>query len=1571
MSHNPAQVRQLADGRIELENDCLCVRLDPQQAGSAVSIVDKKSGKDVAICQGYGTRIHPALFEILAGQSLSEGRVDAVPQPYDVRNMRVGETGAATVTMSGHPVAGPGATPLHRVRLDKTCRLAPNQFLLQVDLAFVNESGGELPLAAWISSGVRITDEDCDVFAPSITGTIQNLSLWHAPMSMSTNIPRAAGGWTAAVARNASHLGIYLAAPDNQVDAIWNWLGKFHGFTLGFGTPQVMVQPGGVLRISYVFGILRGLARIDGATAAMAGAIDLDDRNVVPDQTRPVTVHLTAPEARTATVTLARRSSDTGSKAAPIARLQVDLEPDHVTPVVFDVPFETEDTFALTATVKSGSDILRMERPLTVGIPKVLYRRPLPRLAGSRFWGQFVGDRPLKSRTQRCDRSVKHPMVPWLTPSAERRLKVFFIGEVSFNLAIYRDLARRGDFEWDFVNVWGTGDMRTGPYGKAEIDRARRKLRRFKPDCILTAGLRYEDTPAGLIEDLWHYARKGGGLLIIGRDEPCCHGIWPGRLASQAQAEPLDHAAPLRSLFDSGVAPGPMGALHAFRAGQGRIIMLDKQLDWPALGPRGDAAPRNDLLPRYRGKTELPDWEYHFAQYLRLIRHAARITPAATLDDVILASDALTIKYRSSSKRKTCLEYEIVSSDRLLARRGQANIDLVSGAGTLAFALALLPANEYIIHAWILDGAGDRPVAVDGDARLILREGHERPVIDFIAACQTLTGALRLEKIDVAGRRQAVPGTVTVSVSGNPELLGRADVEVEWRNGEFDRVVWRRREPLAGRKTAQFKGIAFTPVSHAGAVAVRLWDGDRIIAEHAETIAAWKPGNTADDDMAFFTAAGGEHDWYGTRMMQPWAEREAGFDFTYLRYGLEGGSFPWKRERDNKLDPPIVDEEPLRNLLAGQFKHEFEELGHAYLNMADEFRLGGEYDWSEPTLQFFRQRLAALYGRIENLNAQWDSDFTNFDAVMPILLAEARMRPDNPSPWIDFRLFMDARVNRRYEIASEEAAKLSPLFRVGDSGAYAPGMGVGINYFTMIQASGFTMTYGGLRSDWVRSFLKEGDIVGVWLGYGWAGPILPWETLFRHYNILAWWGYLLHKRLTAHGDTSVIHLDLTPTPQFRKIGRQQREIRNGLGKLLMHARVAPARALIPYSQASVYANAVLGEPHEDGANAATVLFNERRLTYRFIADEQVLAGVLNEAADAFFILPNVDAMPTDAARAYGAAVARGCFALADATAGTRDGHGKRLLNSPLDIAFGVNRAQGVVLKATRFEPIRWTGSAPAELRGESGQMVRAMRGIQAADGAVWARFEDGEPAIIAATSPAGSLAVMFNTRLPWVSSNKVEKALNPEDRPDELSPNQTVGRIFDHLLRRAGLLPHAGVESETLTPRMISRFDDDRARYYGIVLGESAGRMTVTLPETAYTYDARSGRYFGCVNRVEDTVKDTQLAAVYAQLPYAVRGLRARVTPQPAHPGDTVTLTGHIIAENGKDADQFHVVHAEVVDPRGNRPAFHQHNLGAPQGLFEMTIPLAMNASEGIWRIELRDTATGKRRAVGFTVTIG
>src|SRR4030095_898558 len=65
-----------------------------------------------------------------------------------------------------------------------------------------------------------------------------------------------------------------------------------------------------------------------------------------------------------------------------------------------------------------------------------------------------------------------------------------------------------------------------------------------------------------------------------------------------------------------------------------------------------------------------------------------------------------------------------------------------------------------------------------------------------------------------------------------------------------------------------------------------------------------------------------------------------------------------------------------------------------------------DFDWSPQTLADFRVWLKTEYGTLEKLNAEWLTNFKQWDAVVPYTTDEAR-RSRSFAPWADHRTFME------------------------------------------------------------------------------------------------------------------------------------------------------------------------------------------------------------------------------------------------------------------------------------------------------------------------------------------------------------------------------------------------------------------------------------------------------------------------------------------------------------------------------------------------------------------------------------
>ncbi len=90
-------------------------------------------------------------------------------------------------------------------------------------------------------------------------------------------------------------------------------------------------------------------------------------------------------------------------------------------------------------------------------------------------------------------------------------------------------------------------------------------------------------------------------------------------------------------------------------------------------------------------------------------------------------------------------------------------------------------------------------------------------------------------------------------------------------------------------------------------------------------------------------------------------------------------------------------------------------------------------------MQAFRAALARRYGRIDSLNAAWETSFADFTSVLPMTADQIRRRelgsaylPDNLRPWAEHREFMD-------ELLGKTVADLLRQFS-----AQAPGVASGL-----------------------------------------------------------------------------------------------------------------------------------------------------------------------------------------------------------------------------------------------------------------------------------------------------------------------------------------------------------------------------------------------------------------------------------------------------------------------------------------------------------------------------------------------
>ena len=95
---------------------------------------------------------------------------------------------------------------------------------------------------------------------------------------------------------------------------------------------------------------------------------------------------------------------------------------------------------------------------------------------------------------------------------------------------------------------------------------------------------------------------------------------------------------------------------------------------------------------------------------------------------------------------------------------------------------------------------------------------------------------------------------------------------------------------------------------------------------------------------------------------------------------------------------------------------------------------------------------------------------------------------------------------------------------------------------------------------------------------------------------------------------------------------------------------------------------------------------------------------------------------------------------------------------------------------------------------------------------------------------------------------------------------------------------------------------------------------------------------------------------VYAVIPYRVTGLTLDLASG-AERGHAIRYG---VKVGGADGGVDHVLRVEVTDARADKPWYHQKNVTAVGGTYAGTIPIAMNAPTGRWRVRVTDVISGE-----------
>lgn len=591
-----------------------------------------------------------------------------------------------------------------------------------------------------------------------------------------------------------------------------------------------------------------------------------------------------------------------------------------------------------------------------------------------------------------------------------------------------------------------------------------------------------------------------------------------------------------------------------------------------------------------------------------------------------------------------------------------------------------------------------------------------------------------------------------------------------------------------------------------------------------------------------------------------------------------------------------------------------------------------DVDWHPAALARFRRLLKEkLYPNLDALNREWSTQYKTWDAVMPSTYADAR-ETGNFAPWLTHKLSSNV-------IYSEFYKQVGDFLREGgDAGArtgFDGGCGLnkpnlGSDWSILAKHVQILHSYHGehMQSEVFRSFVPaDGNTVrGMWYGtYGphWSiGPNTieychyhPWYSLFHHMNTTWFW------TMGSPGPMSGYAPDLTSLGFMKSRTQALKEIRNGIGKLILSCPREDDAIAIHFSESSRIADSLYAEKTNDWSNAyVSSIGNVARsledagFQYRFISYKEIEDGALTRRGVRVFFMPRSRAVSNREVEQIIKFVRQGGVVFADLLPATLTHTGAKRSKPGLTEIFPDDKPGQV----TRL------GKGRAVLMGE--EMLRGY----------------------------------FRTHR---SQEKKWPAL--EKRWEKMA---------ELLVEHAGLKPSVRIESleGDMPPTEIARFDAGGIEFVGFIRSyfmsdHRAWQSRIRLPRKAHVYDVRAGKYLGFTDAIARRL-DYQ-AELLALSPYRVKAVDV-TTPDTAVRGKPLQIEVSISSDEGAVTGK-HGLRITLADPFGEELRWYEQNLLAPQGRARTTLPLALDESTGTYELRVKDCMSGQVGKRRFTIADG
>jgi len=715
---------------------------------------------------------------------------------------------------------------------------------------------------------------------------------------------------------------------------------------------------------------------------------------------------------------------------------------------------------------------------------------------------------------------------------------------------------------------------------------------------------------------------------------------------------------------------------------------------------------------------------------------------------------------------------------------------------------------------------------------------------------------------------------------------------------------------------------------------------------------------------------------------------------------------PIKLARHRCLSSPKEEKFLTDILTAAAMRHSpYEPL---FYGIGDEIGIGnmaGPYDLcgSKWCMARFRKWLRGRYGDIEKLNAQWGTQYKDFDEAEMFSTWQALERAEggNFSPWADRVEFMDEVLAGAVALGARVIRRIDPDARCGITGVQQPSCW-GYDLWKLTRVADVMTPYDiGEGPDVILSFYNDGrDGKLVDPGFGGDAEGL-WRAFIRGYSMCQQWdsfGNVYSKmididngRLTAFGE---------------KVKQFADWVHAGPGRLRNRARRRRDPVAILYSQPSLRGNWILEVTGRDDVpetgdqwhHRDSWTVRQKELSYRvrvswvmwmhdvgiwpkFVDASQVDDGCLGRDGFKVLILPRAVALSDKTAEAIRSFVEAGGTVIADSWPGIMDEACRVRQTGALDELFGVARGDYRQIDVTRVPP-----DGKGLLVGDAVLPFFAFeKTLKAAGGRPGGRFKGADVAVTRQAGKGRAVYLNFNLEEYFLQRFFPEMLAPARRYLLDLLGDSGVRPLFP--LRRPGD-PDAGFHpvghevaayasgggylvGVMINPTVrTSELGGIESRYEHIkdnVFLEDHHPAELGIPAGLFVYDLVRHKALGKVGsiRIDSTPRAGSFLACW---PFAIEQLTASARVSK----DRLLVVEGKVTTSPPVRDEKLVVAMRVLRPDGGHPAAligggdpgaeqraYRRTIDCDGGSFAASVPLGVN-EHGTWTVRIIEPCTGK-----------